>query len=274
MTSKIQKEIDKYIFNILTSSSRTEKDVLDLFRGYSPGDINVNIRDHDDKTPLHMAAIMGYFNVVKTLIKFGSDVNAQDKRGNTPLHVATTSKIAKELVNVGAKVNSRNKYGDTPLHTLSNPESFVYYAGENIAKILINAGANVNDKNDYGDTPLHLASSGGNLELVKELVNSGANVNAENQNSFEDNYTLTPIEYATSYANDYNTFDVIVFLVKSGANIESCIRALKLARENIDERPEIYKKIIRFLETYIAAVILTRKGVESNLKKEILDRLG
>ncbi|CAM8957057.1 unnamed protein product [Rhodiola kirilowii] len=43
----------------------------------------VRARDYDSRTPLHVASLHGWIDVVKTLIEFDADVNAQDRWKNT-----------------------------------------------------------------------------------------------------------------------------------------------------------------------------------------------
>ncbi|KAL1221140.1 Serine/threonine-protein kinase VIK [Cardamine amara subsp. amara] len=45
----------------------------------------VHARDYDKRTPLHVASLHGWIDVVKCLFEFGADVNAQDRWKNTPL---------------------------------------------------------------------------------------------------------------------------------------------------------------------------------------------
>ena len=46
---------------------------------------DVNAKDMNGMTPLHRAAHEGYKEIVKLLIDKGTDVNAKDKEGDTPL---------------------------------------------------------------------------------------------------------------------------------------------------------------------------------------------
>ena len=43
----------------------------------------VHARDYDKRTPLHVASLHGWIDVVNCLIEFGADVNAQDRWKNT-----------------------------------------------------------------------------------------------------------------------------------------------------------------------------------------------
>ncbi|KAL8128660.1 hypothetical protein V2J09_017815 [Rumex salicifolius] len=47
--------------------------------------IDVNYRDADNRTPLHVAACQGYKEVVELLIENGAEVEAKDRWGSTPL---------------------------------------------------------------------------------------------------------------------------------------------------------------------------------------------
>lgn len=83
---------------------------------------------------------------IKNLLKQGANVNAINKQGSTPLHVAILHKcttIVKELLSNGADINALNQQGETPLelyintHPLNSP---------GIIYLLLAFGANVSDK--------------------------------------------------------------------------------------------------------------------------------
>lgn len=50
---------------------------------------DINAKDKNERTPLHIAAVKGYTEIVKVLIDLGADINAKDKNKKTPLHRAT-----------------------------------------------------------------------------------------------------------------------------------------------------------------------------------------
>ena len=49
---------------------------------------NVNAADHDNATPLHIAAVVGLHDVAVLLLANGSDVTAQNGDNMTPLYCA------------------------------------------------------------------------------------------------------------------------------------------------------------------------------------------
>jgi hypothetical protein len=90
---------------------------------------NVNVFDDTPKflTPLHYAAACGHEDTVRLLIKYGSNLEARDPQGMTPLHVAAQKKeetfdcksqiaILKVLIEFGAILDSRSNNGATALH--------------------------------------------------------------------------------------------------------------------------------------------------------------
>lgn len=92
---------------------------------------NVRVVNHAGKTPLHAFASVDdpeierpanfldrVRSVGRLLIDAGSDVNAKDKSGWTPLHYAAVNgqvEIAALLLEAGADVNARNQGNETPL---------------------------------------------------------------------------------------------------------------------------------------------------------------
>ncbi len=79
---------------------------------------DVNIKNKDGKTPLHIAVENNYEDIVKLLLQKNADVNAKDNNGNTPLHIAVEKGnyfVIKELLKAGADKNIKNNEGKTAL---------------------------------------------------------------------------------------------------------------------------------------------------------------
>ena len=99
-----------------------ENDIKALTIELAQPDTNVNARDEDGNTALHIAAYMyGRTEATKALLAEGADVNATNRDGYTPLHYAASknrTEAIKALLANGAHVNATddNGYIPTPLH--------------------------------------------------------------------------------------------------------------------------------------------------------------
>ena len=115
---------------------------------------------------IHDAAEGGNIEAVKQQIAAGTDVNAKDEWGVTPLHNAATKEIVELLIAAGADVHAKgDEAGETPLHNAA------YEGHKEIAELLIAAGANVSAISDGGITPLYIATEPGNPNASTELAN-------------------------------------------------------------------------------------------------------
>ena len=103
---------------------------------------------------IHIAASLGNIEAVKKHLAAGTDVNAKDQNGKTPLHYAAWKghkEIAELLIANGADVNAKDDKGGTPLHVAA------WEGHTEVAELFIAKGADVNAKMEDGDTPLDLA---------------------------------------------------------------------------------------------------------------------
>jgi cytohesin len=104
------------------------------------------------------AASFNSAKIITMLINAGSDVNASNGDGMTPLMLAViwnSSDRVAILLDAGADVNVWGTYAGGPPLT---PLMFsAYYSGTpDCIKMLIDAGADVNAKDELGNTPLML----------------------------------------------------------------------------------------------------------------------
>ena len=141
----------------------------------------------------------GYLEIVKLLIKNGTNINKKDNSGSTPLIYACKSidvEIVKLLVKNGANINEKDDNGNTPLIFSS------YNGNLEIVKLLIKNGANINQLDTYGWTPLIFSSYNGNLEIVKLLIENGANIIGKAKYG----------KNALQYAKENNQIEIIKYL--------------------------------------------------------------
>ena len=118
---------------------------------------------------------------VSDCLKSGSDINAKDDDGASPLHLAAFNNenpdVLTVLLNAGADVNGRGRFGGTPL-------LFAAFRNENpnVLKALLDAGADLNARISSGNTPLHLvAENNVNPEVLTVLLDAGADATAVNE---------------------------------------------------------------------------------------------
>ena len=129
---------------------------------------NVNVRDTDGNTPLHILisnAREPFYHsydreylreIFDLLLQYGADINAKNNESITPLHLATTcymKDILHTLVEKGANINAVDHTGRTPLHYAA--EFHVIDLAE--VGILLEHGADIRVRDYSDDTPLHTA---------------------------------------------------------------------------------------------------------------------
>ena len=150
---------------------------------------------------LHEAVNANDIEKVKALLSNGADVNARNKMGDTPLHVAATELLLAK----GADVNGKSEDGMTPMHAAAASNS------EDVAELLLAKGANVNAKSNTGMTPLHLAAMYNARDVAELLLANGADVNAKVNNE------RTPLHLAAFR----NAKEVTELLLTKGADVNA-----------------------------------------------------
>jgi hypothetical protein len=116
-------------------------------------------------TPLHIAAAAYWAGVVRCLVQYGADVNAQNRRGARPLHYAVDGRPGSHrwnpeaqgqtviaLIDLGADPDATNKDGVSPLHRA------VRNRCSSAVAALLQGGADPNLPNRRGSAPLRLAT--------------------------------------------------------------------------------------------------------------------
>jgi ankyrin repeat protein len=205
---------------------------------------DVDVRNPENQTPLHIAAEGGFLDVIQILLNRNADINARDIRGRTPLLRAITwtsywlygdeagplleheadegtqntshpisPRLAlsngsvgatKLLLDNGANVHFRDDNGQTPLHRASDGNHV------DVMRLLLQHGADVDVQDNGYSTALHLASDLGGLEAVRLLLENGANPNIRNDKD------QTPLHLAS----EWNHVERIRLLLKCGADID------------------------------------------------------
>ena len=121
---------------------------------------------------IHDAARDGNIKAVEQHLAAGTDVNAKDVDGWTPLDMANDKETADPLSKHGGKYRGELE-----------AEESIHIAAEfghlEAVRQHLAAGADVNAKDDDGQTPFYIAAQSGNREVAELLIAKGADVNAK-----------------------------------------------------------------------------------------------
>lgn len=117
-------------------------------------------------TMLHEAALDGNANAVKILVNSGIPADSVGLWDNTPLHIAAGlgfSDVVQTLLDLNANPNARNKNLLTPLHKAAIGGHL------NVVELLINSHADAYKKDTNENTALDLAKAKNHTNLVEYL---------------------------------------------------------------------------------------------------------
>lgn len=161
---------------------------------------NVNATDDFYWNPLHYAVSSASPRIVEVLILRQAKVNAENNRGDTPLHYAARHQdnveTVKILIGAGAQVDHKNNLGNTPFAGAAITNSVS--SGE----FLISNGADRHTSNTYGDTPLRETIYNNRHEFLKMLLQMGTKYNEVNKSG-------SSILHAIALEGDLGTLEVL-----------------------------------------------------------------
>ncbi|CAB0035130.1 unnamed protein product [Trichogramma brassicae] len=124
---------------------------------YQP--VRIDARDNEGNTPLHLALRHGHKKLAAFLLRKGADPNSTNEKGSSPLHIICNYH-RDEWVEIfffvvddtrqKVRVDARDKLGRTPLHLA------LIRSLERVAELLLRRGADPNCPNNDGSSPLHI----------------------------------------------------------------------------------------------------------------------
>ena len=202
-----------------TGNSSFERSAF--LREHSCDEWDLNTRNNDELTPLHLAVGIEISDATKLLVVAGADPGVALQDGSSLLHYANASgpgahTIINTLVEVGVDPRTSNKNGDTPLHELMmcagvSDDNDIKNA-KLVLHILAQQGATVNQPNAKGQTPLHLlchpSSAALSMGISWEDVALGLLLGLSADLSLRDSNGQTPLDLLTdAWEQEYVTQD-------------------------------------------------------------------
>ncbi|XP_016285368.1 CARD- and ANK-domain containing inflammasome adapter protein-like [Monodelphis domestica] len=198
---------------------------------------NLNARDHNQYTPLLLAAEMDRAACANVLIRRGANMAARTAHLDSALHLAVKAGAVytvELLLDNGMSPNLAGWNGQTSLHTAA------WYNKHEMVNILINAGANINALTTEQNTPLHITSERGHVDTAIQLIQQAADLNMKNKLS------MTPLHLAARAGN----MTMVELLLHSGADPNVPDREKKTALHWAASASFI--KVVKYLLNYKA----------------------
>jgi ankyrin repeat protein len=144
-------------------------DENNLYKGFKKF---INLKSFDYSNVLHYSIENKLFLHVKYAVMYGVDINEDDIKGWTPLHIACRKEeyeIVKFLLNKNAIQKRSLIHKLTPIHIVTQLNNF------DILKLLVEHGGNINLLTELNVSALHIACDNENIEIIKYLLEKGAN---------------------------------------------------------------------------------------------------
>lgn len=170
---------------------------------------NVNIEDVEERAPLYISIVHGRYEIVKLLLKAGAYVNWVTKdNGYSCIHgaaIVNDSSIMYSLLKAGANPDIQDKKMNTALHVscINNHHA--------CTTALLQHNANPNILDSTGDTPLINACDAEAEECVRILLHYNADPNLAS------NMNMTALHSAC----DSECTAIVKMLVEAGADINA-----------------------------------------------------
>lgn len=191
-------------------SEYVENNNLDgLIEIYSRGGVDINYKNDNRSTYLHIASDNGNLDIVKFLISKGCNMYEVDNNGITALDTAViynNLNIVEFFISLGIPVEDSEEHSESALHMACAQGNL------EMIKLLLKNGADINKLDENLNTVLHHAATNpDNCEVIQFLIDRGVDVDAQN------NKNVTPLFGAMFYKSLEN----VKCLLENGANINN-----------------------------------------------------
>ncbi|XP_014229962.1 ankyrin-1-like [Trichogramma pretiosum] len=222
----------------------------------------VDVRDKWGNTALHLALGHSQTRVAKSLLRRDADPNAANEEGETPLHVVCAMYRSNDLLEMFFEVNddirkivrvdAKDKKGNTPLHLALRLNN------KKMAECLVKRGADINLANEEGSTPMHVIAKrdkdDGWIELFFGIVDD---VRKMVRVDVQDKSGRTPLQWAVANLKP-NAIDVLLnrgaadlsnFVFPTVSHFDECLKSHRIKDVRFKSRlPSIALDVVDRLE--------------------------
>jgi len=212
-------------------SAAAEGDLKTVKGHLAKGTDNINTKDGQfGLTALSWATGANHVDTVSFLIQQGSNVNAKNRDGGTPLHTAAffgLDELGTLLIENGADINARNNQGATVMDTLMlDWKTTEFFAGMmkleldremvetgrgKLVELLRQRGVDTGVSDPGSSSDIWTVAGTGNIEAVKQHLSKGVEVDAKNKDG------ATALHVAAILGHD----EIAEFLIQKGANVDA-----------------------------------------------------
>lgn len=244
--------------NVMLLEAASRNDIAEvrrlLMRGVSPDSTN-----EDGLTALHQCCIDDNEEMMKSLLEFGANVNAEDSEKWTPLHAAATCghlHLVKYLIASGANLLAVNADGNMAYDICEDEAALEHIESEmarrGVTQELIdetrasteiqmlhdlqhcaNLGQDLEPVDENGATPLHIAAANGYLRVVEFLLDQHVSTDVKDVDDWQ------PVHAAACWGH----LEVLEMLVQNGADLNAKTKHNETPAD-ICEDPELRERII------------------------------
>ena len=167
---------------------------------------HVNLKDNAKRSPAHIAITSGFDDVLTIFLEQDIDPRQRDADGRALIHLATEAgktSAVRTLVEFNFDTSATDIRGRTALHLAA------MMGNKDIINLLLNNCASLEARDLKGDRPLHLACLENQVTTVSLLLSKGAQVDAVNSRE----------QTALHVAAELGHKDVVEVLVAFGADL-------------------------------------------------------
>ncbi|XP_059824525.1 NF-kappa-B inhibitor zeta [Hypanus sabinus] len=208
----------------------------------------IDVKEHNGQSALQVAVAANQHLIVQDLITLGAQVNTSDRWGRTPLHVVAEKGHFQVLVAIEKGIirncqhlnlETTNFDGMTALHCAVLAQNRVVHELQNkiqqhpcsletqelsmksknlldTIKTLLQMGASIETRDrKSGRTPLHLAAEEANVDLLRYFLEQPTSLNVVNAKAYNGN---TALHVAAGMQDRVSQVDAVRLLMRKGAD--------------------------------------------------------